>query len=56
MDVLLVNFSPGSGSNRDGAPEGHKSFVPSRKIVDDAMDIHGGKAVIDGPQNYLGNL
>ncbi|MCP3371471.1 acyl-CoA dehydrogenase [Bradyrhizobium cajani] len=27
-----------------------------RVAVDDAMDIHGGKAVIDGPQNYLGNL
>jgi acyl-CoA dehydrogenase len=27
-----------------------------RTVVDDAMDIHGGKAVIDGPQNYLGNL
>ncbi|MDX3967812.1 MAG: acyl-CoA dehydrogenase [Bradyrhizobium sp.] len=27
-----------------------------RIAVDDAMDIHAGKAVIDGPQNYLGNL
>lgn len=27
-----------------------------RITVDDAMDIHGGKAVIDGPQNYMGNL
>ncbi len=27
-----------------------------RLVIDDAMDIHGGKAVIDGPQNYLGNL
>src|SRR6266702_3807219 len=27
-----------------------------RTAVADAMDIHGGKAVIDGPQNYLGNL
>ncbi len=27
-----------------------------RTVIDDAMDIHGGKAVIDGPQNYLGNL
>jgi acyl-CoA dehydrogenase len=27
-----------------------------RIAIDDAMDIHGGKAVIDGPQNYLGNL
>jgi acyl-CoA dehydrogenase len=27
-----------------------------RIVVDDAMDIHGGKAVIDGPQNYMGSL
>ncbi len=27
-----------------------------RIAIDDAMDIHGGKAVIDGPQNYLGSI
>ena len=27
-----------------------------RVSVNDAMDIHAGKAVIDGPSNYLGNL
>lgn len=27
-----------------------------RQSVNDAMDIHAGKAVIDGPRNYLGNL
>src|SRR6201992_2809479 len=27
-----------------------------RIAIDDAMDIHGGKAVIDGPQNYISNL
>jgi acyl-CoA dehydrogenase len=27
-----------------------------RVVVNDAMDIHGGKAIIDGPQNYIGNL
>src|SRR2546425_856208 len=27
-----------------------------RIAIDDAMDIHGGKAVIDGPQNYMGNF
>jgi acyl-CoA dehydrogenase len=27
-----------------------------RIAIDDAMDIHAGKAVIDGPQNYLGNI
>jgi peptidoglycan/xylan/chitin deacetylase (PgdA/CDA1 family) len=46
MNVLLFNFTPGSGSNRDWAPEGHKSFVPSQKIIDDILayetkDEHG---------------
>ena len=27
-----------------------------REAVDDAMDVHAGKAVIDGPNNYLGNF
>ncbi|ABS61797.1 Protein of unknown function DUF1974 [Parvibaculum lavamentivorans DS-1] len=27
-----------------------------RVAVNDAMDIHAGKAVIDGPSNYMGNL
>src|SRR3954452_14814980 len=27
-----------------------------RGAIDDAIDIHGGKSVIEGPQNYLGNL
>jgi len=26
-----------------------------RTVIDDAMDVHGGKAIIDGPSNYLGN-
>jgi peptidoglycan/xylan/chitin deacetylase (PgdA/CDA1 family) len=37
MGVLLFNFTPGSGSNRDWAPEGHKSFAPSQKILDDIL-------------------
>ena len=46
MGVLLFNFTPGSGSNRDWAPEDHKSFVPSQKILDDILayekkDPHG---------------
>lgn len=27
----------------------------SRKIVNDAMDVHGGKGICLGPHNYLGN-
>jgi peptidoglycan/xylan/chitin deacetylase (PgdA/CDA1 family) len=38
MGVLLFNFTPGSGSNRDWAPEGHRSFAPSRQILDDILE------------------
>ena len=45
--------------------EGEKPAVPSailkyhctemgRKVANDAMDVHGGKAVMMGPKNYLG--
>lgn len=27
-----------------------------RAALDDAMDVHAGKAVIDGPRNYIGNI
>jgi endoglucanase len=37
MGMLLFNFTPGSGSNRDYAPEGHKSFVPSSKLMSDIL-------------------
>lgn len=47
--------------------EGHKPSVVSaimkyhatermRRSVEHAMDIHGGKAVIDGPNNYMGAM
>jgi acyl-CoA dehydrogenase len=50
-----------------GLDEGHKPSVISaimksqatermRVAVNDAMDIHAGKAVIDGPLNYMGTL
>lgn len=50
-----------------GLDLGHKPAVVSaimklhatermRCSVNDAMDIHGGKAVIDGPRNYMGGL
>jgi peptidoglycan/xylan/chitin deacetylase (PgdA/CDA1 family) len=43
MGVLLFNFTPGSGSNRDWAPEGHKSFVPSRQIIDGILKYEATK-------------
>lgn len=27
-----------------------------RQAINDAMDVHAGKAIIDGPTNYLGNV
>ncbi|WP_428389439.1 polysaccharide deacetylase family protein [Mucisphaera sp.] len=37
MGVLLFNFTPGSGSHRDWAPEGHPAFRPSTQILDDIL-------------------
>lgn len=46
LGVTLINFTPGSGSNRDYAREGDPRFVPSRAIYRDILayeekDPHG---------------
>jgi peptidoglycan/xylan/chitin deacetylase (PgdA/CDA1 family) len=46
LGVTLINFTPGSGSNRDYAPKGDRRFVSSRRIFDDILvyekkDPHG---------------
>ena len=33
LGVTLINFTPGSGSNRDYAPEGDRAFVPSETLL-----------------------
>lgn len=35
--IVLINFTPGSGSNRDYAREGDPRFVPAQKIYDDIL-------------------
>jgi peptidoglycan/xylan/chitin deacetylase (PgdA/CDA1 family) len=37
MGVIIVNFTPGIGSNRDWAPESHASFRPSEQIASDIL-------------------
>jgi peptidoglycan/xylan/chitin deacetylase (PgdA/CDA1 family) len=37
LDCILFNFTPGSGSHRDWAPEGHRAFQPSTKILSDIL-------------------
>jgi peptidoglycan/xylan/chitin deacetylase (PgdA/CDA1 family) len=46
IGATLINFTPGSGSNRDYAPEGDAHFVPSRTIYNEILaykekDPHG---------------
>lgn len=46
MGVVMFNFSPGSGSNRDYMPESDPKFVSSQKILQDILayekkDPHG---------------
>jgi peptidoglycan/xylan/chitin deacetylase (PgdA/CDA1 family) len=46
MGVVMFNFSPGSGSNRDYMPESDPRFVSSQKILQDILayekkDPHG---------------
>ena len=37
LGVVVVNFTPGTGSNRDYIPEGDRGFVPSRRIRSDIL-------------------
>ena len=37
LDCVLFNFTPGSGSHRDWAPEGHPAFRPSKKILTEIL-------------------
>jgi peptidoglycan/xylan/chitin deacetylase (PgdA/CDA1 family)/predicted NAD-dependent protein-ADP-ribosyltransferase YbiA (DUF1768 family) len=37
LGVILANFTPGTGSNRDYAPEGDPRFVPAQRIFDDVL-------------------
>jgi peptidoglycan/xylan/chitin deacetylase (PgdA/CDA1 family)/predicted NAD-dependent protein-ADP-ribosyltransferase YbiA (DUF1768 family) len=37
LGVVMANFTPGTGSNRDYAREGDQRFVPAQKIYDDIL-------------------
>lgn len=51
MNCLLFNFTPGSGSHRDWAPEGHKAFKPSRQILADILECEANDP--DGLNGHL---
>jgi peptidoglycan/xylan/chitin deacetylase (PgdA/CDA1 family) len=39
MNCMLFNFTPGIGSHRDWAPEGHAAFRTSEQIFQDILDF-----------------
>jgi peptidoglycan/xylan/chitin deacetylase (PgdA/CDA1 family) len=44
MGIILFNFTPGSGSNRDWIPEDHKSFQSSEEIEEGVLEYEQEQA------------
>ena len=38
LGCQMINFTSGTGSNRDYAPEGHEAFVPTKELIQDVLD------------------
>jgi peptidoglycan/xylan/chitin deacetylase (PgdA/CDA1 family) len=51
LGCVLVNFTPGTRSNRDYAPEGDKAFKPSTEIIADILAHE-----VKDPQGLNGHL
>ncbi|HRX84018.1 MAG TPA: polysaccharide deacetylase family protein [Phycisphaerae bacterium] len=51
LGVVLFNFTPGSGSNRDWIPEGEKGFIPSADIAAGILAFE--RSVPDGLNGFL---
>lgn len=51
MGVTLINFTPGSGSNRDWIPESHPKFVSSKQIAEDILAFE--ESSDDGLNGFL---
>lgn len=51
LGITLVNFTPGSGSNRDYVPETDPRFVPSTRIRDGILEFE--RAAPDGLCGFL---
>lgn len=51
LGCTLINFTPGSGSHRDWAPEADKAFKPSTKILTDILTHEASEP--DGLNGHL---
>ena len=53
IDMVVSNLGPGVKSAISSAIVKYHTTELSRKIINDAMDIHGGKGICLGPRDYL---
>ncbi len=44
LGCQMINFTPGSGSHRDFAPEGHAAYAPSEELIRDILDYETNSA------------
>lgn len=56
QDLALSALDNGENPSVISAIIKYHSTEKSRQIVNDAMDIHGGRAVMSGPRNYLTSM
>jgi peptidoglycan/xylan/chitin deacetylase (PgdA/CDA1 family) len=45
LGCRTISFTPGSGSQRDFAPEGHEAFRPSRELIEEILDFEAREEV-----------
>lgn len=55
QDLALTGVDMGETPSVISALLKYHNTERYRKAINDAMDIHGGKAVVQGPRNYLAN-
>lgn len=56
QDLALTALDNGENPSVISAIVKYHSTEKSRQMVNDAMDIHGGRAVVTGPRNYLTSM
>jgi acyl-CoA dehydrogenase len=54
QDLALVGLDLGEKPSVLSAVLKYHNTERMRKVINDAMDVHGGKTVVLGPRNYLG--
>lgn len=56
QDLALSGLDAGENPSVISAMVKYSNTERLRKVINDAMDIHGGRAVVGGPRNYLASM